>query len=123
MATESEYKQRDALDYVRVTFAADSSVQARRFPTGNIDPQKIADPPLQNRRFVFLRNDGEDGTGSRVIYIGGADLTEENGYPLLDNMSGAPYKSQRVLLDLSDTLAVYGIKKLTVENFRTLELA
>lgn len=123
MATESEYRQRDELGYVRVTFAADSSVQARSFPTGDIHPQKIADPPLQNRRFLLLRNDGEDITQGPAIYIGGADVDQINGYPLVGNTSGVPYKAQRVLLNVSDGLTVYGIKVETVENFRTLELA
>jgi|SRR6516165_3916020 hypothetical protein len=123
MATESEYKQRDALDYVRVTVAAGSNVQVGRFPLDQTHAQKIADPPLGNRRFLLLRNDGEDGTGSTVIYVGGSDVTDQNGYPLVDNQSGASYKAQRLLLDVSDGLTVYGFKGNPIETVRTLELA
>jgi hypothetical protein len=122
MATESEYRQRDELGYVRVTFAADSSVQARDVPAPN-SAGKIADPPLQNRRFLLLRNDGEDITMSTVILIGGADVDAPNGYPLVGNNVGAPHKAQRVLLNISDGLAVYGIETVAPETFRTLELA
>jgi hypothetical protein len=122
MTTESEYKQRDELGYWRVTFAADSSVQARDV-SAPVPADKIANPPLQNRRFLFVRNDGEDITLSTTIYIGGSDVTTANGYPLVDNQSGAPYKAQRVLLNISADLALYGVGTGAVETFRTLELA
>jgi hypothetical protein len=123
MATESEYKQRDALDYVRVTVAAETNVKSSRI-AADIHALKLPDPALLNRRFLLVRNDGAPTTGSTVIYIGGADVTDKNGYPLVDNQSGASYKSQRVLLNVSSDLIVYGIKEgAPVEEFRTLELA
>ena len=123
MPTESEYKQRDALDYVRVTVAAETNVKSTLIGISG-EAKKLPDPALGNRRFLLVRNDGAPTTGSTTIYIGGADVTDKNGYPLVDNQSGASYKSQRVLLDVSGDLIVYGIKQgAAVEEFRTLELA
>jgi hypothetical protein len=122
MGTESEYKQRDALGYVKVTEAAETSVQARRFSAP--DPAgKIADPPLQHRRFLLLRNNGATGTVSTPIYIGDSTVDATNGYPLVSNNVGASYKLERILLDISDNLAVYGKMGALIEEFRTLELA
>ena len=123
MPTESEYKLRDALDYVRVTVAAETSVKSTLIGA-QLMAAKLPDPALLNRRFLLVRNDGAPTTGSTVIFIGGADVTDKNGYPLVDNQSGASYKSQRVLLNVSGDLIVYGIKQgAAVEEFRTLELA
>jgi hypothetical protein len=123
MATESEYKQRDALDYVRVTVAAETNVKSTLMGTDG-DPHKLPDPALQNRRFLLVRNDGAPTTGSTDIYIGGPDVDDTNGYPLVGNLSGQPYKAQRVLLNVTNDLTVYGRKVVgPVEEFRILELA
>jgi hypothetical protein len=123
MATESEYKRRDALDYVLVTVAAETNVKSSQI-SGDVVPKKLPDPALGNRRFLLVRNDGAPPTKSTVLYIGGADVDATNGYPLVDNQSGASYKAQRVLLDVTSDLIVYGLKpEAAVEEFRTLELA
>jgi hypothetical protein len=123
MATESEYKQRDGLGYVKVTVSAESSVRAE-FTEAPTEAGKIADPPLEHRRFLLLRNFFEDNQGTTNIYIGGPNVTTSNGYPLVNNTSGAPYKAERIVLNVSDGLAVYGVVLgPAAENFRTLELA
>jgi hypothetical protein len=124
MATESEYVQRDAQGRVKVTLAAGTSVQARVFEAEQ-NPVEIATPPLQHRRFLLLRNFFTENPGSTTILIGGADLDVNNGYPLVSDDIGAPYKSESIFLEVSDAVAVYGMVEdaSAVENFRTLELA
>jgi hypothetical protein len=122
MAIETEYKQRDGLGYVKVTGAAETDIKSRQVMVGS-DAVKIPATPLSNRRFLHMRNDGADGVGSATIYVGGSGVTTATGYPLVGNGLGAPYKAQRLLLEVSDGLDVYGKADVTAEMFQTLELS
>jgi hypothetical protein len=77
------------------------------------------------------KNDGGTGGSSTNIFIGGPGVTDTDGYPLVNNntISGGPYKSQwvllnvSVLLDVSDSLDVYALTSAAVETCRIVELA
>jgi hypothetical protein len=51
-------------------------------------------------------------------------VSTTHGYPLLNNNPQAPppYKAQRILLDITDDLLVFGITGAAVESLLILEL-
>lgn len=64
--------------------------------------------PIQYRRSVIIENNG-----TNPIYIGGADVTVANGFPV--------YPRGVIRIDIAENIIVYGIVASGTEEIRCLE--
>jgi len=99
MGSPSELQNVDDRGYVFVTEAADCQLVTSKV-TFDVDDNAVALPPspLAARRRIYVKNlsNGNDD----ALYIGGADVTTSNGFPLA--------KDEEVILDITDDIILYG---------------
>lgn len=67
--------------------------------------------PLEQRRSMILFND----SGS-VVYLGGADVTVDNGLPVLDQSYSPP-------IDAGQHMVIYGVASLAGCEVRVFEVS
>lgn len=108
----------DERGYTFVTDAADCQIGSRAKSIGTTVtpfPQDAtgASANLPGRRFIFVKNN--NSSGGSTLFIGGADVTSTNGYPI------AP--QEEVVLDITDDIQLFGVTSTLTADARTLELA
>lgn len=69
---------------------------------------KIPTTPLSKRRAIYIQPNS-----SNPVYIGGADVTVANGFPI--------YPRGVMRIEVSDDIDVYGISTSGVETIRLIE--
>ena len=124
MGTPTTLQNVDERGYVFVTEAADCQIVTRQKtvddstnPTPTPIPQDASDHPsnLPARRRIYIKNWHLTGEGD-TVYIGGADVSAGNGYPI---SSG-----DELILDVTDDIQLYAIvESEKIVDLRTLELA
>jgi len=129
MGTPSTLHNVDERGYVFVTEAADCQIVSRKTV---ISITATTDPPqpfpedasgnptnLPVRRRIYIKNNELSGAGKATVYIGGADVTTTNGFPLPPQ--------EEVILDVTDDIQLYATLEVTspldTVDLRTLELA
>ncbi len=113
MGTPTRLQNVDDRGYVFMTEAADCQIVTSAVTVDDDPAVLLPASPLTGRRRMYIKNNNSD---TDILYIGGSDVTEANGWPLA--------AGEELILDVTDDVRVYGIaSSADTVDARILEIA